>query len=273
MYDQINTFMMDKLSPPLTGFRKNHSTQNSLVVMLENWKRALDQNKKVGVPVIFMDLSKAFDTLNHKLLLAKLAAYGFSRNAIKLMGSYFTGRSQKANINNHFSQLLNVSSGVPQGSILGPLLYNIYLNDIFLSTTRTFLNNYADDNTLYAIHKDLDVMKMHLRNDFEILSKWFREYFMVLNMKKCHYMCLGNNNENQPFQYGSFSIPFRTNETILGITFDKKLDFNLHIKTLCKKAAQKINAFNRISYFINQNKRKILVNTFVKGEVHPKIIF
>ena len=114
--------------------------------MLENWKRALDQNKKVGV--IFMDLSKAFDTLNHNLLLAKLAAYGFSRNAIKLMGSYPTGRTQKVNINNHFSRLLNVSSGVPQGSILGPLLFNIFLNDIFFSTTKTFLNNYADDNTL-----------------------------------------------------------------------------------------------------------------------------
>ena len=79
-------------------------------------------------------------------------------------------------------------------------------------------------------------------------------------------MCLGNNNENQPFQCGSFSIPFSSNETIFGITFDKKLDFNLPMKTLCKKAAQKINAFNRISYFINQNKRKILVNIFVKSQ-------
>ena len=92
-YNQLNDFMKNKLSNVLTGFRKGHSTQHSLFIMIETWKRALDENMKVGP--IFMDLSKAFDTLNHRLLLAKIKAYGLQPNALKQMEHYLTGRSQR----------------------------------------------------------------------------------------------------------------------------------------------------------------------------------
>ena len=98
--------------------------------MIENWKKQLDNGEKVGV--IFMDLSKVFDTINHSLLLSKLKAYGFSNQALRLLQSYLCNRFQRSIINGSFSSWNEVITGVPQGSILGPLLFKIFLNIFFL---------------------------------------------------------------------------------------------------------------------------------------------
>ena len=112
--------MEDKLSKLLTGFRKNHSIQHSLVNMLEKWKNTLD--KGGFVCAIFMDLSKAFDTMNHDLLIAKLGAYGFQEDALVFMKSYFTNRQPRVRVNSNFSMWEKMISGALQGSILGSLL-------------------------------------------------------------------------------------------------------------------------------------------------------
>ena len=111
IHKQIMNCMTDKLAHSITGFRKSHGTQNSLVVMLEQWKRALDKGEYVSA--LFMDLSKAFDTINHDLLIAKLNAYGFSKEALELMKSYLKNRKQKVQINNKFSSERDVMAGVP----------------------------------------------------------------------------------------------------------------------------------------------------------------
>ena len=123
--------------------------------MIEKWKHPLDKDKKVGT--IFMDLSKTYDKLNHNLLLAKLNAYGFSFNAIKFVQSYLLERFQRVNINNNFSEWCKILPGVPQGSILGSLLFNIFINDIFYFIQDTYICNFADDHyiTLRIISKKL----------------------------------------------------------------------------------------------------------------------
>ena len=143
--------MKNKFSPYLCGFRKNHNAQYSLLKMIENWKKQLDNGEKVGV--IFMDLSKAFDTINHSLLLAKLKAYGFSNQVLRLLQSYLCNRFQRSIINGSFSSWNEEITEV--GSIVGPLLFNIFLNDIFLFISKCQLCTYADDNTLYKLGKNI----------------------------------------------------------------------------------------------------------------------
>ena len=140
--------MRNKFSNYLTGFLKNHNTQNSLL-RIESLKARLNNGSKVGV--IILDLSKAFDSLDHKLLLTKLKAYGLDRNSVTFMKNYLTNRLQCCKINNSFSEWGKVLNGVPQGSILVPLLFNIFINDIFLSLQKCDLANCADDSTLYIL--------------------------------------------------------------------------------------------------------------------------
>ena len=119
--------MSAKFSPYLCGFRKNHNAQYSLLKMIETWKKHLDKRGKIGV--ILVDLSKAFDTINHSFLVAKLDAYGFS---LKLTQNYLCNRQQRISINGSFSDWTEIITGVPQGSILGPRLFNIFSNDRFM---------------------------------------------------------------------------------------------------------------------------------------------
>ena len=174
--------MNNKLSVKLSGFRKNYNTQYCLTYMLEKWKNTLDKGKHVGA--VFMDLSKAFDTINHELLIAKLEAYGFSTNALLFMLSYLKNRSQRISINSSFSTWEEIIAGVPQGSILGHLLVNIFLNDIFYFEKRAFLSNYADENDLYAFCSNLEEVKQNLRQDLLKPLEWFHENCMTLNPEK-----------------------------------------------------------------------------------------
>ena len=189
IHSQISQFIESKLSDYLTGFRRNHNTQYALLEMIEKWKTFINRGFKVGA--LMMDLSKAFDTLNHYLLISKLEAYGFDERSITFIKSYFTDRYQRTKVGNEYSSWRKVTTGVPQGSILGPLFFNIFINDMFLFTNKCFICNYADDNTLYACNKDENKIMQDLLQDFTNLSNWFYENYLVLNADKCHFMTLG----------------------------------------------------------------------------------
>ena len=152
--------MTTKFSPYLRGFSKNHNAQYSLLKMIETWKKHLDKGEKIGV--ILMHLSKAFDTINHSLLLAKLDVHSFSRTSLKLMQNYLCNRQQRISINASFTEWTEVITAVPQGSILDPLLFNIFLKDIFMFISKCNLCNYADENTLYSTKKDLNRIRRTL---------------------------------------------------------------------------------------------------------------
>ena len=183
-----------------------------------------------------MDLSKAFDTINHDLLLAKLKAYGFSKQALSFMCSYLKNRRQRVQINNKFSSLKEVIAGVPQGSIDEPLIFNLFINDIFLFICFSTLSNYADDNNLFATGTDIQLINQMLLSDFRAVNNWFYENFMILNPGKCHFMSIGKDTHDEDvFYYDNLTLKSSSDQEVLGITIDRTLTFHQHIKKMCGK--------------------------------------
>ena len=203
-----------------------------------------------------MDLSKTFDSLNDKLLLAKLKAYG-----------YLTDRLQRCKISNSFSEWWKVLNDVPQGSILGPLLFNIFLNEIFLSIQKCELANYTDDSTLYTSDKSISNIMNSLSHDSTILSKWFYNNFVVLNPDKCSFMLLGVDDELQTnLVCGNETLKNSKQEKVLGVTIEKKLKFATHRSNITKNANIKSNALTRVQKHMTADQEKRIFSSFIKSQ-------
>ena len=172
--------MEDKISNRLCGSRKGHSTQHMLMFLLEKWRKCLDRGGVVGT--ILLDLSKAFDCMPHDLFIAKLEAYGFSESAMKLLKSYLTNRYQRVKIGSTFGSWKKLFLGVPQGSVLGPLFFNIDINDLFFQLDD--LNNFADDNTIDAAKNSIEEVIYKLEDDLMIVLEWLKINGFVANPKK-----------------------------------------------------------------------------------------
>ena len=154
MFSQMSAYFDEIFSKYQYGFRKGYSSQQCLLALLEKWKAAVDKGKVFGA--LLTDLSKAFDCLNHELLVAKLNAYGFTLPALKLVHDYLSDRKQRTRVNNLYSTWFEILFGVPQGSIHGPLLFNIFLADLFFILNEIDIVNYADDNTPYTSSNDVN---------------------------------------------------------------------------------------------------------------------
>ena len=261
--DQICAYINKYLSPFMCGFRKGYSTQHCLTVMLDKWKKAMDSGKFAGA--LLTDLSKAFDCLHHELLIAKLEAYGFDHSSLTYIYSYLSERKQRTKVNNCYSSWSNIKSGVPQGSILGPLLFNIYLNDIFFFVKKCDISNYADDTTPYSVDTSMDLLLNALEEDVTILIRWFRENYFQLNADKCHFL-ISNRSKDTLINVGDEIIECSNSVKLLGITIDNKLKFGEHVSKLCKKASQKIHALARISNFMSQDKLRIIMKAFIESQ-------
>ena len=153
LFSQSEGYIDTYLSKNLCGFHKGHNTQNCLLVIVENMKLCIDNQGTTAA--LLTDLSKAFDCIKHKQLIAKLNSYELHYESLKLLYDYLLRRKQRAKINNSLSEWTNIESGIPQGSILGPMLFNILINDIFYFMDDVNITNYADDNTPYTSHTDV----------------------------------------------------------------------------------------------------------------------
>ena len=264
MHKQLSEFTERFFSPLLGGFRQGYNTQHVLLNFLQYCKNSIDNKGLAGA--VFVDLSKAFDCVNHGLLIAKLSAYGLNMDALQLIRSYLSNRQQRVKINSSFSDWKEIKIGVPQGSVLGPLLFNVFINDIFWFANRTKICNYADDTTIFACHPDLDNIIKQLEEDSTVIVKWFSDNFLKLNDDKCHLMIFGGKSTEATVTIGNSKINESDYEKLLGVTFDKKLSFKKHVEDLYKKANQKLHALARLSTYIDPIKSEILMNSFIRSQ-------
>ncbi len=175
--DQMSTFLEPVLSPHMSGFRKGYSCESVLVKMVDRCKSHLDTNGVSGA--LLTDLSKAFDCLSYKLMVSKLYAYGFDKNACMLVASYFMNRKQRVKICRARSEWLNLTKGCPQGSIFGPFLYNVFSNDLlYLVDGMCDIYNYADDNTICVHGKTVSDVISEIELISNVLLNWFETNFL-----------------------------------------------------------------------------------------------
>ena len=176
-----------------------------------------------------------------------------------------THRKQRTKINNSYSSWSSPDSGVPQGSILGPLKFNINLNDLFFFIEEENLTNFADDNTPYETGKCLECVLKLLENDAKQLLEWFENNYLKMNPDKCH-LLVPKHEFEVSVNIAKESIKGESSVKLLGITIDNKLDFNQHISKICTKASQKLHALARIAPYQTKNKMVILKKAFIESQ-------
>ena len=207
------------------------------------------------------DLSKAFDCISHELLIAKLNAYGFDETSLKVIISYLKNRTQTTKVGSSFSELLNIIYGVPQGSILGPLLFIIYICDLFIVNKDVNFSSYADDTTPFITGISFEQIIPKLESILSDISQWFMNNNLKANAGKFHLFL--SPYEDQIITVENYVIKSSGVEELLGVTIDSKLNFKEHILSLCKKANRKLHALSRVSKYMTLNKRRILMKSFI----------
>ena len=218
------------------------------------------------------DLSKAFDCLPHDLIIGKLKAYRFDKPPLQFLQSYLSDRQQRTKIGNTYSSWKDISLGLPQGSILGPLLFNIFLCDMLFILEDIDIASYADDTTPYASSQCLEEIIIILEDISDQLFRWFTFNEMKANESKCH-LLLSKICASSKMKIDNIEIENSEYEKLLGIQVDCNLNFNSHLNTLCKKASSKINALARISPYLDVYKRKLSMNSFFNAQFGYRPLF
>ena len=238
------------------GFRANHSTTDPLFHFLKFVSSQNDKPSKDFTLAVFLDLTKAFDTVNHSILIRKLQHYGIRGIALHWFKSYLSGRKQYTEYNSNMSSALSVSHGVPQGSIMGPLLFLIYINDISNCTSLNILS-FADDTTAYMAGNNLRELTEAVNVNLEKIYTWLCENKLSLNIAKTKYMIFSpkchkvTHNIINPIHINNISIERcgnnQPNKTIkfLGINFDENLSWNIHVNSMCTKVSKVVFLINR----------------------------
>ena len=238
MQNQMYPYLNQIFSKYQRGFRKGYNTQHCLMAMIEKWRKFLDIGGHAGA--LLTDLSKAFDCIDHELLIAKLHAYGFDNDVLKFIYSYLKERKQRTKINSSYSSFAEILFGVPQGSILGPLLFNAYTCDLFCDIDDLDFASFADDNTPYSCLSDMISVLGQLKGGINKIFDWFKKIFLKGNGDKCH--LITSSKTPVGIEEANKTIMSKEKVELLGIHIDNRLKFDYHISQLCKKAGKKLHA-------------------------------
>ena len=194
----------------------------------------------------------------------KLKAYGLSTHSLNLIKDYLSGRRERVKVANAKSDTVKINRGVPQGSVLGPLLFNIFLNDLFYFVTEAKLSNYADDNQLTSSDIDPEKVQAALVRDFEITSKWFRDCGLFLNLDKCKLVVLPERKSDQvELCIDGSQVKATDNVELLGVVIDNRLNFKSNLSKLIKKVGRQIDVLNRFKHILSFRSKIRIYRAFI----------
>lgn len=247
-----------------SGFRRDHSCETALNLVLANWKEEIENGNKVVS--VFLDLRRAFETIDRNRLLQKLKSYGIKDTVLKWIEDYLTDRSQTTRFANKTSEHRNVTLGVPQGSKLGPLLFVLYINDIVNFMGNCKLNMFADDMLISAADVSADEAINIINNELLVISKWLKINKLKINTDKTKAMVICNKKPStvqNNVTIDDVDIEFVDEIKYLGVVIDYKLTFKNHVNYIVKKVAKKIGFFGRISSNLGTWARIVVYGTII----------
>ena len=240
------------------GFRANHNTTHAILTCLDKIAHSIDQ--RLHTIAIFLDFSKAFDTINHDILLYKLSHYGVRGKALEWFKNYLSNRKQFVDLNNHKSSLLSINCGVPQGSILGPLLFIIYINDFCKSSNILSYILFADDSNLFFSHSKPDVLLSTINKELKCIVEWIKANKLSLNIAKTNFMLFSNSLKDLPGDILLDETPLVRVSSIkfLGLSIDDKLNWKTHVHNICKIISRNVGIISKLKYFFPRKTLLIL---------------
>ncbi len=251
------------LTPMQSGFRPGDSTINQLIHVYHTIARALDQKKDVRL--VFCDISKAFDRVWHKGLLFKLEHVGIRGKLLSWFTNYLSSREQRVTLQGHQSSWRNIMAGVPQGSVLGPLLFIIYINDIVDKVEGT-VRLFADDTTLYVTVDNPEQAAEVLNRDLTCISQWAEQWPVKFSPEKTHSMLctLGRGRETPPLYLSGCEIQNVRLHRHLGMNLAYDLSWKDHIDDMVNRASKRLDTISRLSYCLDRNTLSYLYTSFVR---------
>ena len=266
MYNRLLDFLEkhDILFKYQFGFRKKHSAYMALMVLTDKIIKCMENGE--SVIGIFLDFSKAFDTVDHGILLTKLYHYGIRGNALDWFSSYLSDRQQYVTYNGVSSSPKSITCGVPQGSILGPLLFLIYINDLAKICTHTFCIMFADDSNMFHSGTNIEQMQNILNTELAKISKWLKVNKLSLNIDKTHFM-LFKGHRHKDYNIEIYIDGKRISEVnqskFLGVLIDNKLKWNHHISLIASKISRGIGLMIKARNFLNKSTLTNLYYSFI----------
>ena len=261
----------DLISLDQFAFLKNHSTQTCLHRVIDDWLEAFNEHEVIGAA--FLDIQKCFDSIDHELLHEKLQKYGVCEYELQWFKSYLSGRSQKVYCNNTLSAPLNLGTGVPQGSNLGPLLFLVFINDLSQHTFGGTCSLYADDVVLYTTGISCLEINKSLQETVSKANEWYFNNRLSINAQKSNIMfvrskqSVHNETSKLHIQIDGQELDQVDCVRYLGVDVDCNLTWAKHVQSVCRRIAYKLSILGRLSKFIN----KILLNTIYMSHIQPII--